>query len=33
MRKVNFLKDYVENLLSEYEWFNGDVEIKTKNWK
>ena len=33
MRKVNFLKDYVENLLSKYEWFNGDVEIKTKNWK
>jgi len=33
MRKVNFFKEYLENLLSKYEWFNGDVEIKTKNWK
>jgi hypothetical protein len=27
MRKVNFFKEYLENLLSKYEWFNGDVEI------
>ena len=33
MRKVNFFKEYLENLLSKYEWFNGDVEIKTKNLK
>ena len=33
MRKVNFFKEYLEKMLSEYTWFNGDVEIKTKNWK
>jgi hypothetical protein len=33
MRKVNFFKEYLENLLSKYEWFNGDVSIETKNWK
>ena len=33
MRKVNFFKEYLENLLSKYEWFNGDVEIKIKNLK
>ena len=32
MRKVNFLKDYVENLLSKYEWFNGDVEINVTTY-
>jgi hypothetical protein len=27
LRKINFLKNYVEKLLSKYEWFNGDVKI------
>ncbi len=27
LRKINYLKDYVEKLLSKYEWFNGDVKI------
>lgn len=27
LRKINLLKDYVEKLLSKYEWFNGDVKI------
>lgn len=33
MRKVNFFKEYLENLLSKYEWFNGDVVIEIKKWK
>ena len=28
LRKINYLKDYVEKLLSKYEWFNGDVKIR-----
>ncbi len=27
LRKINFLKNYVDKLLSKYEWFNGDVKI------
>ena len=33
MRKVNFFKEYLEKMLSEYTLFKGDVEIETKNWK
>jgi hypothetical protein len=32
LRKINFLKDYLEKLLSKYEWFNGDVKINVKNF-
>ena len=32
LRKINHLKNYIENLLSEYEWFNGDVKIKVSSW-
>ena len=27
LKKINILKNYVEKLLSKYEWFNGDVKI------
>jgi len=27
LKKINMLKNYVEKLLSKYEWFNGDVKI------
>ena len=33
IRKVKFFKEYLEKMLSEYEWFKGDVVIETKNWK
>ena len=33
MRKVNFFKEYLEKMLSEYTWFKGDVKIETKKWK
>ena len=33
MRKINFFKEYLEKMLSEYTWFKGDVSIETKNWK
>ncbi len=32
LRKINFLKNYVENLLSKYEWFNGNVDIRVSTW-
>jgi hypothetical protein len=33
LKKINFLQNYIEKILSEYEWFNGDVQIITKTWK
>jgi len=27
LKKINYLKEYIEKLLSKYEWFNGVVKI------
>ena len=32
MKKVNFLKNYIQNLLSKYKWFKGDVKIDVTTW-
>ena len=32
LRKINFLKNYLEKLLSKYEWFNGVVKIDVKTF-
>jgi predicted heme/steroid binding protein len=32
LRKIKFLKDYIKELLSKYEWFNGDVNINVSTW-
>ena len=32
IRKVNFFKEYIEGILSKYEWFNG-VKIDVSSYK
>ena len=27
LKKINYLREYIEKLLSKYEWFNGVVKI------